>query len=118
MALCATYLKSSSISIEDLPIEVLEIIFTMLPSVADQINLSTVCQLWRQIVLDLRHRHKRCAHKRVAKRCPAKRCLKTCSHSQAFTFDRHVYTRLPVAGSLNDWGKYFKQSMTVASISC
>ena len=47
--------KMTLITIQELPIEIIEIIFSMLPSVVDQINISLVCQDWRQIVLNLRH---------------------------------------------------------------
>ena len=88
------------ITIEDLPIEILEIIFSMLPSVVDQISLSVVCHNWRQIVLNLRHFYRNHLRKHRLK------CNKTNTNLHTYTFDRHVYTRLPVAGSLNDWGEY------------
>lgn len=90
----------SLITIQDLPIEILEIIFSMLPSVVDQINLSLVCQNWQQIILNLRHFYRMHLSKRRLK------CNKTNHNLQPYTFDRHIYTRLPVAGSLNDWGEY------------
>ena len=74
-----------SYNINDLPNEILEIIFSRLPSVVDQINLCLVCHNWRNIILGLRNFRRR---------------------QQEYTFDRHIYIRLPVAGSLNDWGKY------------
>ena len=76
-----------SYNINDLPNEILEIIFLRLPSVVDQINLCLVCHHWRNIILGLRNIHR---------------------GQPEYTFDRHIYIRLPVAGSLNDWGKYSK----------
>ena len=90
----------SNISINDLPNEILETIFSQLPSVVDQINLCLVCQSWRQLILGLRHFHrKHLVRKRKAQN-------KTTGTSPTYTFDRNVYIRLPVAGSLNDWGNY------------
>ena len=64
-----------------------------------QINLSLVCRHWHQIVLALRHFHrKHLTRKKV-------RLESRTGKAQRYTFDRHVYIRLPVAGSLNDWGK-------------
>ena len=88
------------VTIKDLPNEILEEIFSMLPSVVDQINLCLVCKHWRQIVLGLRHFHRKHL---VRKR---KGLNKRNGNSQNFTFDRHIFIRLPVAGSLNDWGNF------------
>ena len=85
-------------TMKDLPIEVLEMIFAMLPSVVDQLNLSLVCHRWRDIILNLRHVYGN-SHKRRLQINTQNKSLQT------YTFDRHVYIRLPVAGSLNDWGK-------------
>ena len=93
----------SNISINDLPMEILETIFSQLPSVVDQINLCLVCQAWRHIILGLRHFHrKHLVRKRKSQN-------KVNGTAQTYTFDRHVYLRLPVAGSLNDWGNYKSQ---------
>ena len=89
----------TSYNINDLPNEILEIIFSSLPSVVDQINLCLVCHSWRHIILGLRHFHRRHSYKGrepFAKRSDNQEC---------YTFNRHVYIRLPAAGSLNDWGK-------------
>ena len=86
--------------INDLPIEILEIIFSLLPSVVDQTNLCLVCQHWRLIVLGLRHFHRKQSQLAWTPSGYEK------SRRQSYTFDRYVYIRLPVAGSLNDWGKY------------
>ena len=89
----------ASFYINDLPVEILETIFLALPSVVDQINLSLVCRHWHQIVLAMRHFHrKHLTRKKV-------RHETRVGKAQRYTFDRHVYIRLPVAGSLNDWGK-------------
>ena len=97
-----------NVTINDIPNEVLEIIFSMMPSVVDQINLCLVCQQWRHIILGLRHFHrKHLVRKRKARN-------KTLGASQNFTFDRHVYMRLPVAGSLNDWGNSNKKMIPTA----
>ena len=86
--------------INDLPIEILEIIFSLLPSVVDQTNLCLVCQHWRLIVLGLRHFQRKQSQLAWTPSGYEK------SRRQSYTFDRYVYIRLPVAGSLNDWGKY------------
>ena len=86
--------------INDLPIEILEIIFSLVPSVVDQINLCLVCHHWRLIVLELRH------FRRKQSAVTWKKFSHEKSRRQSYTFDRYVYIRLPVAGSLNDWGKY------------
>ena len=100
----------SDIHINDLPNEILETIFSMLPSVVDQINLCLVCQNWRHIILGLRHFHrKHLVRKRKAR-------SKTQGASQNFTFDRHVYMRLPVAGSLNDWGNSEKKMIATCIV--
>lgn len=87
-------------SIQDLPIEILEIIFANLPSVVDQINLSLVSQLWRQIVLKLRNYGRRYQAKRTSNKRGIDR-----DDGKSATFDRHIYIRLPIAGTLNDWGE-------------
>ena len=98
------------VTIHDIPNEVLEIIFSMIPSVVDQINLCLVCQQWRHIILGLRHFHrKHLVRKRKARN-------KTQGASQNFTFDRHVYIRLPVAGSLNDWGNSDKKMIATSIV--
>ena len=69
---------------EKLPVEILEKIFGYLESVVDQVNLCLVCRLWCSVVLDLRS----FARQTHRTHCP--------------TLDRHVFKRLPVAGSLNE----------------
>ena len=95
----------NDIHINDLPNEILETIFSMLPSVVDQINLCLVCQNWRHIILSLRHFHRKhlVRNRKASKKKNGKLPF--------YTFDRHVYIRLPVAGSLNDWGIHSKYSI-------
>ena len=77
-------LANCQVNMDQLPVEILELIFGYLSSVVDQVNVCLVCRRWRLIVLELRS-FVRVSHKR---NWP--------------TLDKHVYTRLPVAGSLQE----------------
>lgn len=69
---------------ERLPAEILEIIFSYLPSVVDQVNICLVCKFWRQVLLELR------SFTRITRRL------------QCSTAERKVYVRLPIAASLSE----------------
>ena len=66
-------------TIEDLPCEVLEIVFAHLPLAIDQQQLTLVCKKWRWIVQNMR-------------RIPSLKGSK---------YEQRIYVRLPAAGTLN-----------------
>ena len=69
-------------TIQDLPSEVLETVFSHLPLATDQQNLCLVCKKWRDIIQQMR-------------RTPPS------TTSYYSTFQRRIYFRLPAAGSFN-----------------
>jgi hypothetical protein len=72
--------------ISDLPVEVLEHIFSFLTTPSDQQKLCRVSWLWRDVVVRMRALTK-----------------STSSTATTFSkFEQRVYVRLPVAGSLNE----------------
>ncbi len=71
--------------ISDLPVEVLEQIFSFLTTPSDQQRLCRVSWLWRDVV--------------VRMRALTKSSLTTTTFSK---FEQRVYVRIPVAGSLNE----------------
>ena len=68
-------------TIQDLPSEVLETVFSHLPLATDQQNLCLVCKKWRDIIQQMR------------------RTPPTAPYS---TFQSRIYFRLPIAGSFNE----------------
>ena len=70
-------------TIQDLPSEVLETVFSHLPLATDQQNLCLVCKKWRDIIQQMR-------------RTPPS------TSSYYSTFQRRIYFRLPAAGSFNE----------------
>ena len=66
-------------TIEDLPCEVLENIFTHLPLALDQQQLTLVCKKWNWIV----------------------RTMRNIPNLKGSKFEQKIYVRLPAAGTLN-----------------
>ena len=94
MANNTNYHDTRFVDIHSLPVEVLEKIFANLPSIVDQIALTQVCHFWREIVLGLRQFNRKRKTNINGRQQPRKNPMST--------VDRHVYVRLPVAGSLNE----------------